>query len=110
MESGRRKAREWQRIQHGCPERGMHGSTPQDPGGSLWPSGPSRPGESIAGGQAEKALPGSLPAREDPDPVWECTSSSIGEGAVGAQDGATPEKTNFPEPPARSRTKILGLG
>ncbi|MFN9897407.1 MAG: hypothetical protein ACK55Z_01160, partial [bacterium] len=36
-------------------------------------------------------------------------SSSIGEGAVGAQDGATSEKTTFPEPPARSRTEILGL-
>ncbi len=109
MESGRRKARERRRVQHRRPERGMHGSTPQDSGSSPWPSGPFRTGEGVAGRQAEEALPGTRPAYEDPNPVWECTSSSIGEGAVGAQDGATSKKATFSEPPARSRTEILGL-
>jgi hypothetical protein len=109
VESGRRKAREWRRVQHRRPKRGMHGSTPQGSGSSPWPSGPFRTGENVTGRQAEEALPGTRPAGEDPNPVWECTSSSPGEGAVGTQDGATSEKATFSEPPARSRTEILGL-
>jgi hypothetical protein len=87
----------------------MHGSAPQDSGSSPWPSGPFRTREGVTGRQAEEALPGTRPTCEDPNPVWECMSSSIGEGAVGAQDGATSEKATFPEPSARPRKKILGL-
>jgi hypothetical protein len=61
------------------------------------------------GGQAEEALPGTRPACEDPEPVWEYTSSSLGEDAVRAQDGATSKKATVSKPPARSRTEILGL-
>ncbi len=109
MESGHRKVREQRRVWHRRPERGMHGSAPQDSGSTPKPSGPSRTGGSAAGRQAEEALPGTRPACEDPNPVWECTSSSLGENALETEDGATSEKTTFPEPPARSRTEILGL-
>ncbi len=54
-------------------------------------------------------MPGTRPACEEPKPVWECTSSSLGENALETWDGATSEKTTFPEPPTRSRTEILGL-
>jgi hypothetical protein len=87
----------------------MHGSAPQDSGSGPWPSGPFRTGESITRGQAEEALPRTRPACEDPNPVWECTSSSLGENALETKDGATSEKTTFPEPPARARTEILEL-
>ncbi len=69
-------------VQHCRPERGMHGSAPQDSGSGPWPSGPFRTGESITRGQAEEALPRTRPACEDPNPVWECTSSSLGENAL----------------------------
>ena len=72
-------------------------------------NGPFRTGESITRGQAEEALPRTRPACENPNPVWECTSSSLGKDAVGAQDGTTSKKATVPEPPARSRTEILGL-
>ncbi len=87
----------------------MHGSAPQDSESTPQPSGPFRTRGSVAGGQAEEALPGTRPACEDPNPVWECTSSSIGEDAVEAQDGATSEKATFSEPTTSSGAEILGL-
>ncbi len=39
-------------------------------------------GGGIAGRQAEEALSGTWPACEDPNPVWESTSSSLGENAL----------------------------
>ncbi len=54
-------------------------------------------------------MPGTRPACEDPNSVWECPSSSLGENPLETYDGATSEKTTFPKPPTRSRTEILGL-
>jgi hypothetical protein len=34
MKSGYRKAREWKRVWHHHPERGMHGGAPQDSEGT----------------------------------------------------------------------------
>jgi hypothetical protein len=109
MESGHRKARERQRIQHCRPERGMLGSASQDSGGSPQPISPFRTGESITRGQTERAQPGTPPACKDSNPVWDCTSSGLGEDAVGTQNGTTSKKATFSEPPTCSRAEVLGL-
>ena len=82
MESGYRKARERKRARYHRPERGKHGSASQDSESTPQPSGPSRTGGSVAGRQAKETMPGTRPACEDPNPVWECTSSSLGENAL----------------------------
>jgi hypothetical protein len=82
MESGHGKARERRRVWQRRPERGMHGSAPQDSESTPRPSGSSRAGGSVAGRQAEEAPPGTRPACEDSNPIWECTSSSLGKNAL----------------------------
>ncbi len=60
-------------------------------------------------GQTERAQPRTPSACEDSNPVWDCTSSDLGEDAVGAQDGTTSKKATFSKPPACPRTEVLGL-
>jgi hypothetical protein len=73
----------------------MLGSASQDSWGSPQPISPFRTGESITRGQAEEALPRTLPACEDSSPIRDCTSPGLGADAVRAQDDTTPKKTTF---------------
>jgi hypothetical protein len=42
-------------------------------------------------------------------PLRGCTSPGFEKGAIGTQNGATPEKATHSEPPTRSRTRVLEL-
>ncbi len=87
----------------------MLGSASQGSGSSPQPIGLFRTGESITRGQTERAQPGTTPACKDSDPIRDCTSSDLGEDAIGTQNDTTSKKATFSEPPTCSRAEILGL-
>ena len=87
----------------------MLGRASQDSRGEPQSIGPFCTGENAARGRIEGAQPGIPPTRKDSNPFRDCTSPGLRTGAVWVPNGATSQEKTLSEPPARSRTEVLGL-
>ncbi len=87
----------------------MLGSASQDSRGGPQSIGPFRTGENAAKGRIEGAQPGTPPTYKNSGPFRDCTSPGLRTDAVWVQNGATSQEKTLSEPPARSRTEVLGL-
>ncbi len=70
---------------------------------------PNQVTPSAGGRAAQGGRPGGPNKERCASPLWSCTSPDLEEGAVGTQNGATPEKTTRSEPPTRSKARALEL-
>ncbi len=87
----------------------MLGSVSQHSRGEPQSIGPFCTGENAARGRIEGAQPGISPTCKSSGPFRDCTSPGLRTDAVRVQNGATSQEKTLSEPPARSRTEVLGL-